>query len=147
MPFIRDSDALCDEFENFADNAALEITKTQQEKNLARRKVLEISDEVSHTADSIVTRLRELYAGETEVSLLQIKDNLRAQAEEQCRKRDAVLEKKLEMKAAKSAMDIKLKDLKKEIEKLSQENKQMEQQTKELNLPLILKLMSSKSWD
>lgn len=138
---------LFENYESFTNEASLGLSNDVQISELAERRLLETLDESSHMFETLVSRLWEIGPNDTDMSIEGIKDYLKARAEESSNQRELTMERKMELKTRKSVADVKVRDLKKEIEKLNEDNCKIEEQIAKHDLPLLLRLMSSKEFN
>lgn len=143
---IEDGKDILEDFESFMNKSLAELNEHIQIKDLACRRILEDSDETLHAIEAIVARFRETIPNGTDMNLIDVREFLRNQVEQQSKRQEVEETERLDLKLKQSALDIKITDLKKEIDKLNEENQQMVAKLAEPELPLVLKLMSSKNF-
>lgn len=78
-------------------------------------------------------------------NLREIKKALSGEMQKQQAARDAALAEKQQLKQMKSEMEEKITKLKREIDSIHEENHRLEAQLNQPDMPVLLKLMSSKS--
>lgn len=89
------------------------------------------------------TKLAQALADPT--NLHDIKEALSGEMQKQQAARDAALAEKQQLKQMKSEMEEKITSLKREIDSIQEENHRLEAQLNQPDMPVLLKLMSSKS--
>lgn len=138
-----DVDELFDEFDKFMSSSCLKLNEYDETKGLATRKMVEDSSEILEKLETLIQCLQKKEPDSTD--LINMRDNLKMEAEKKSKLSENTRETLLALELERSALDLKLKDLKNEIDSSSDEIQQMETQLADAELPIVLKLMSSKT--
>lgn len=111
----------------------------------ATKRLSDVSDQTLAILDDLHARITEQVFEGQNMDFLTMQETLNATLQERRKSRDEAKEAKEERKIAKSVIDVKLTDAKKDLEMLMETIHDIENQIQqEQNIPILLKLMSSK---
>ena len=124
-----------------------QLSKLTMAKDAKIRECIKLHEDTQETLDMVKFKLKEnLVEGSDAPTFEAIRDEVKKVELEQQKARDLMRENKLDKNSKKKAATERTVDLKRRIEEIKEENKRMEEELNNPDLPLILRLMSLKSF-